>query len=212
MKLIPTFESFLNEDTSKIRSMEPATSVNEDVTTDVAKVRKAMEDAINKIRNPKDIERRINNVKFVIYNSLDPDTNGGERPKPGFKFDNKWWDSTHNQATDSVIASIYGELDAAVKGKSFGERTFESVVDEAEEFMGYKVGDDFYYIPSTQGETRYYKIMAITKNVIKLQNYDFVRNGPDKKGDKREMQAYIFTAHVNDKTIAKYSRGDLSDY
>ena len=89
---------------------------------------------------------------------------------------------------------------------------FESVVYEAKEFMGYKVGDDFYYIPSTQGETRYYKIMAITKNVIKLQNYDFVRNGPDKKGDKREMQAYIFTAHVNDKTIAKYSQGDLSDY
>ena len=121
MKNIPTFESFLNEDTSKIRSMEPATSVNEDVTTDVAKVRKAMEDAINKIRNPKDIERRINNVKFVIYNSLDPDTNGGERPKPGFKFDNKWWDSAVSQADGSVIASIYGELDAAVKGKSFGE-------------------------------------------------------------------------------------------
>ena len=121
MKHINTFESFLNEDTSKIRSMEPATSVNEDVTTDVAKVRKAMEDAINKIRNPKDIERRINNVKFVIYNSLDPDTNGGERPKPGFKFDNKWWDSTHSQATDSVIGSIYGELKDAIAGKSFGE-------------------------------------------------------------------------------------------
>ena len=68
MKHIRTFENFLNEGTSKIRSMEPATSVNEDVTTDVAKVRKAMEDAINKIKNPKDIERRINNVKFVIYN------------------------------------------------------------------------------------------------------------------------------------------------
>ena len=57
MKHIRTFENFLNEDTGKIRSMEPATSVNEDVTTDVAKVRKAMEDAINKIRNP-------NNLKY----------------------------------------------------------------------------------------------------------------------------------------------------
>ena len=87
----------------------------------VAEVRRAMEAAIAKIKNPSDIERRINNVKFVVYNSLDPNTNGGERPPSDFQFDDAWWDSTHSQATDSVIASIYGELDAAVKGKSFGE-------------------------------------------------------------------------------------------
>ena len=87
----------------------------------VAEVRRAMEAAIAKIKNPTDIERRINNVKFVVYNSLDPNTNGGERPPSDFQFDDAWWDSTHSQATDSVIASIYGELDAAVKGKSFGE-------------------------------------------------------------------------------------------
>ena len=87
----------------------------------VAEVRRAMEAAIAKIKNPADIERRINNVKFVVYNSLDPNTNGGERPPSDFQFDDAWWDSTHSQATDSVIASIYGELDAAVKGKSFGE-------------------------------------------------------------------------------------------
>ena len=91
-------------------------------------------------------------------------------------------------------------------------KLYEEFLNEASEFMGYKVGDDFYYIPSTQGETRFYKILAITKSTIKLQNYDFVRNAADKKGDKREMQAYIFAAHVNDKTIAKYERGDLSDY
>ena len=87
----------------------------------VAEVRRAMEAAIAKIKNPTDIERRINNVKFVVYNSLDPNTNGGERPPSDFQFDDAWWDSTYSQATDSVIASIYGELDAAVKGKSFGE-------------------------------------------------------------------------------------------
>ena len=91
-------------------------------------------------------------------------------------------------------------------------KLYEEFLNEAKEFMGYTIGDDFYYIPSTQGDTRYYKIMAITKDVIKLQNYDFVRNGPDKKGDKREMQAYIFVKNVEGKSIAKYSRGDLSDY
>ena len=93
--------------------------LNENIA--VAKVRRAMEAAIDKIKNPADIERRINNVKFVVYNSLDPNTNGGERPPSDFQFDDAWWDSTHSQATDSVIASIYGELEAAVKGKSFGE-------------------------------------------------------------------------------------------
>ena len=93
--------------------------LNENIA--VAEVRRAMEAAIAKIKNPTDIERRINNVKFVVYNSLDPNTNGGERPPSDFQFDDAWWDSTHSQATDSVIASIYGELDAAVKGKSFGE-------------------------------------------------------------------------------------------
>ena len=95
------------------------TKLHENVA--VAEVRRAMEAAIAKIKNPTDIERRINNVKFVVYNSLDPNTNGGERPPSDFQFDDAWWDSTHSQATDSVIASIYGELDAAVKGKSFGE-------------------------------------------------------------------------------------------
>lgn len=91
-------------------------------------------------------------------------------------------------------------------------KLYEDFINEAKEFMGYKVGDEFYYVPSTQGETRFYRILAITKETIKLQNYDFVRNGPDKKGDKREMSAMIFKKNVEGKSIAKYSRGDLSDY
>ena len=65
--------------------------IKEDAATDIANVRKAMEAAIALLNNPKEIERRINNVKFAVYNSLDPNTNGGERPKPGFKFDDAWW-------------------------------------------------------------------------------------------------------------------------
>ena len=91
-------------------------------------------------------------------------------------------------------------------------KLYEDFLAEAKEFMGYKVGDDFYYVPSTQGETRYYKILAFTKDTVKLQNYDFVRNGPDKKGDKREMSIMIFAKNVDSKSIAKYERGDLSDY
>ena len=110
--------------------------LNENIA--VAKVRRAMEAAIAKIKNPSDIERRINNVKFVVYNSLDPNTNGGERPPSDFQFDDAWWDSTHSQATDSVIASIYGELDAAVKGKSFGE----DPMNENEEYVPYQFDDE----------------------------------------------------------------------
>jgi len=95
--------------------------LNEDAATEIPKVRKAMEDAIAKISDPADIERRINNVKFVIYNALDPNTNGGERPKPDFKFDDAWWASTLETADDYVIGSIYGELRDAISGKSFGE-------------------------------------------------------------------------------------------
>ena len=95
--------------------------IKEDAATDIANVRKAMEAAIALLNNPKEIERRINNIKFAVYNSLDPNTNGGERPKPGFKFDDAWWDSAVSQADGSVISSVHGEIKAAVKGDSFGE-------------------------------------------------------------------------------------------
>lgn len=80
------------------------------------------------------------------------------------------------------------------------------------EFMGYKVGDSFYYIPSTQGDTTYYKIVAITKDVIKIQNYDFVLNGEDTKGGKREIQAYIFKKNVELRTIGEYYEGAFGGY
>jgi hypothetical protein len=111
----------MKHETSKARLMELAGLVNEDAATDVANVRKAMEAAIALLNNPKEIERRINNVKFAVYNSLDPNTNGGERPKPGFKFDDAWWASAVSQADGSVISSVYGEIKSAVKGDSFGE-------------------------------------------------------------------------------------------
>jgi hypothetical protein len=90
-------------------------------------------------------------------------------------------------------------------------KLFEEFLNEAVEFKGYRVGDDFYYVPSTSGETRFYKILAITKDTIKIQNYDFVRNAPDKKGDKGEVSAYIFASNVDNKKISHYERGDLSD-
>ena len=106
--------------------MELAGLVNEEATAaDIANVRKAMEAAIALLNNPKEIERRINNIKFAVYNSLDPNTNGGERPKPGFKFDDAWWASAVSQvdsyAISSIISHLYGEIKDALAGKSFGE-------------------------------------------------------------------------------------------
>lgn len=101
--------------------MELAGLVKEVAVTDqkVANVRKAMEAAIALLNNPKEIERRINNIKFAVYNSLDPNTNGGERPKPGFKFDDAWWASA---VTDDYALSLVGsEIKGALAGKSFGE-------------------------------------------------------------------------------------------
>ena len=111
----------ITEGQYKVKLMELADLVNEDAATDIANVRKAIEAAITKIKNPADIERRINNVKFVVYNSLDPNTNGGERPPSDFQFDDAWWDSTVSQAGDYAISSVYGEIEQAVKGNSFGE-------------------------------------------------------------------------------------------
>jgi len=109
----------ITESEYKVKLMELAGLVNEDAATDIANVRKAMEAAIAKIKNPADIERRINNVKFVVYNSLDPNTNGGERPPSDFQFDDAWWASAVTD--DYAISSVYGEIEQAVKGNSFGE-------------------------------------------------------------------------------------------
>jgi hypothetical protein len=111
----------MKHSTSKIKLMELAGLVKEVAVTDqkVANVRKAMEAAIALLNNPKEIERRINNIKFAVYNSLDPNTNGGERPKPGFKFDDAWWASA---VTDDYALSLVGsEIKGALAGKSFGE-------------------------------------------------------------------------------------------
>jgi len=111
----------MKHSTNKIKLMELAGLVKEVAATDqeVANVRKAMEAAIALLNNPKEIERRINNIKFAVYNSLDPNTNGGERPKPGFKFDDAWWASA---VTDDYALSLVGsEIKGALAGKSFGE-------------------------------------------------------------------------------------------
>ena len=57
----------ITESEYKVKLIELADLVNEDAATDIANVRKAMEAAIAKIKNPADIERRINNVKFVVW-------------------------------------------------------------------------------------------------------------------------------------------------
>ena len=117
-------------------------------------------------------------------------------------------------AGEKSSAYLSGRAVKVCKGQMSGKakKKIKEEMSKVNEFMGYKVGDDFYYVPSTQGETRYYKILDITKDTIKLQNYDYVRNGPDKRGDKSLISAIIFAKNVEHKSIAPYDRGDLSDY
>ena len=40
-----------------------------------------------------EVDKRIADIKFVVYDLLDPNTTGGSRPPKNFKFDNNWWNS-----------------------------------------------------------------------------------------------------------------------
>jgi len=40
-----------------------------------------------------EVDKRIADIEFVVYDLLDPNTKGGSRPPKNFKFDNNWWNS-----------------------------------------------------------------------------------------------------------------------
>ena len=45
------------------------------------------------INKQAEADKRIADIKFVVYDLLDPNTPGGSRPPKNFKFDNTWWNS-----------------------------------------------------------------------------------------------------------------------
>lgn len=112
---------------------------------DIDDLRSHMENAIDRINNNENLsdkgkKQRIDNVRFVVYNSLDPNTNGGERPSSDFQFDDAWWNSTYEGANDFVTALVRGEIEGAVKGNSFGEDPMNESKSLNESMIGGIVG------------------------------------------------------------------------
>jgi hypothetical protein len=112
---------------------------------DIDGLRSHMENAIDRINNNENLsdkgkKQRIDNVRFVVYNSLDPNTNGGERPSSDFQFDDAWWNSTYEGADDFVTALVRGEIEGAVKGNSFGEDPMNESKSLNESMIGGIVG------------------------------------------------------------------------
>jgi hypothetical protein len=71
--------------------------------------------------NDQEKKRRIDNIRFVVYDFLDPNTNGGKRPPSDFQFDDNWWNSTPSDINKFVIDDVATDLVRAAKGNSFGE-------------------------------------------------------------------------------------------
>ena len=83
-------------------------------------IKSEMERLISKVSNNSEIPEeekmeRIDNIKFVIYDFLDPETRGGKRPPIGFKFDDRWWSSV--KSLDPIVyQDALSELLSAAKG------------------------------------------------------------------------------------------------
>ena len=97
-----------------------------DEQTDTDFVRSEMERHIGIVNNNPDIsdlekKRRIDNIRFVVYDFLDPNTNGGKRPSSDFQFDDNWWNSISPDIDKWVVDDAATDLVRAAKGASFGE-------------------------------------------------------------------------------------------
>ena len=86
--------------------------------------REKMDELINKVNSDDSIsdeekEKRIKNIKFVVYDVLDPNTNGGEFPPSDFQFDENWWESVSKDTGDATIHYGLKDLYRAADGSSF---------------------------------------------------------------------------------------------
>jgi hypothetical protein len=94
--------------------------------TDTDFIKSEMERLTNKINTNPDIidqekKRRIDNIKFVIYDYLDPNTKGGKRPSSDFQFNTNWWNSIPADINKWIVEDALLDLLRAAKGDSFGE-------------------------------------------------------------------------------------------
>jgi hypothetical protein len=98
--------------------------LNEQTDTDF--IKSEMERHIGLVTNnpyisDQEKKRRIDNIKFVVYDFFDPNTNGGKRPSNDFQFDDNWWNSIPPDINKFVIEDALIDLIRAAKGDSFGE-------------------------------------------------------------------------------------------
>ena len=59
---------------------------------------------------------RLDDIKFVLYNFLDPNTSGGERPPSNFQFDDEWWSSIKPDIDKYVVQDFLNDLSGAANG------------------------------------------------------------------------------------------------
>jgi hypothetical protein len=59
---------------------------------------------------------RLDDIKFVLYNFLDPNTSGGERPPSNFQFDDEWWSSIKPDINEYVVQDFLKDLSGAANG------------------------------------------------------------------------------------------------
>jgi hypothetical protein len=107
-----------------ITESEYKTKLNEQPDTDF--IKSEMERHISMVNgnpeiNDQEKKRRIDNIRFVVYDFLDPNTNGGKRPSSDFQFDDNWWNSIPSDIDKFVVNDAATDLVRAAKGDSFGE-------------------------------------------------------------------------------------------
>jgi hypothetical protein len=113
------FEHFLGKKYEINEEMEEVEDVKEGVSA--LPFRKNMENAIEFVNNNEDFSdsakaKYIRAIEFVVYNSLDPNTKGGEYPPNGFQFDDAWWNSV-GEVNEYVADQLLRDISDAKRGK-----------------------------------------------------------------------------------------------
>ena len=113
------FEHFLGQKYEIKEEMEEVEDVKEGVSA--LPFRKNMENAIEFVNNNEDFSdsakaKYIRAIEFVVYNSLDPNTKGGEYPPNGFQFDDAWWNSV-GEVNEYVADQLLRDISDAKRGK-----------------------------------------------------------------------------------------------
>ena len=62
-----------------------------------------------------DVDKKIADIEFVVYDLFDPNTKGGSRPPNNFKFDNNWWNSAKPDIDPILMQDMLAQLASIAK-------------------------------------------------------------------------------------------------